>query len=65
MRRLQLENESYLLLEDGVSFMLLERDWDTEPGSGSVSWTNEPGGGGGGWTPVDGGAQTWTKVTDN
>lgn len=61
MRRLLNENSSFFLTEDGVGFILLERDWDNEPGAGADVWTPAGDTSGASWTPVDGGSNTWTE----
>lgn len=60
-RRLPLESDGYFLMEDGSSSILLEEDWDNEPGAGGVSWSQANDSSGASWTPVSGGSNTWTE----
>lgn len=61
MRRIALESGDFILLEDGVSFLLLEEDWDNEPGSGASGWAPASNASGASWTEVTGGSNTWTE----
>lgn len=61
--RIQLEDDSGdILLEDG-SYLLLEIDWISEPGTGAVNWTQEAGLNSKTWNQVTGGGQSWIPET--
>ncbi len=60
MPRHLLKEDSFALLKEDGSYLLLEADWAIEDG-GNSAWTKEPGNGGQSWTPVDGGGQSWTR----
>ncbi len=61
-RRLQLESNDYFQLEDGSGFILLEEDWELDPGSGSNSWAPASDANSPTWTPVPGsGGQSWDR----
>lgn len=60
-RFLQKEDGFHFTLEDGSGALLLELDWENEPGTGADMWTPASDASGASWTKVDGGENVWTE----